>query len=178
MQNQEEECRINYSYSTSEIQFRLNASIEFENSDIDCCNEGLTDPEWLVIVPPDDIGNAVEVTSRRVFYPPGISITTNISDDFVANMATLTIVNASEPFEIKHLIHTNVDNRDGRQRFIIFHFNYTESEEYCIIIMTRLSFTFFLKLTVIRMFIIHLVMVYMTKITIAVEYYMKFLNLF
>ena len=142
-QNGPQDCRQNFIYSTSTTRFELNASIVFDNcGNLDnCCNEGLADPEWLVIVPPGQIGSGTEVTNLMVSYSPGINITIETSEDLVTSIATLNITNANVPFEIMHLIHTNVDGQDGEQRTIIFNFNYTESEKYCIIIMTCLSVT-------------------------------------
>ena len=122
-------CSQNFTYNTGD-HFILNATIEFINSGMDCCHEGVTNPVWIVNATPGDPG--VQVGNYRAFNPPGIYICNETSRDFTTNIARVTIINAKTTFQIMHLIQTDVDGKYHQQKSMIFNFYYAESEKWLV----------------------------------------------
>ena len=122
-------CSQNFTYNTGD-HFILNATIEFINSGMDCCHEGVTNPVWIVNATPGDPG--VQVRNYRAFNPPGIYICTETSHDFTTNIARVTIINAKTTFQIMHLIQTDVDGKHHQNKSMIFNFYYAESEKWLV----------------------------------------------
>ena len=129
-QNEPQNCSEDHIYdSTLNRKFTLNATIVFVNSGTDGCTESLLDPEWEVIVPPGNKDNSHIVRNNESVYPPGIGITITTNNGFRSNIAIVIIENATKPFQIMHLLHTDIDDGDSDQISVIFNFNYTESEK-------------------------------------------------
>ena len=122
-------CSQNFTYNTGD-HFILNATIEFINSGMDCCHEGVTNPVWIVNATPGDPG--VQVGNYQAFNPPGIYICTETSHDFTTNIARVTIINAKTTFQIMHLIQTDVDGKHHQNKSMIFNFYYAESEKWLV----------------------------------------------
>lgn len=118
------QCPVNYTYNFGSS-YTLNATLEFRGCGADCLKEDLVDPEW--ILNPDSGGTTI---MNNEVNPPGFNITTVSYQDSTINIAMVRITNANTTFQIKHLIHTNIDGEHGQQRSIIFNFNYTEGKIY------------------------------------------------
>ena len=131
-QSDPENCSENFIYdSTSKIVFTLNATIVFVNGGTDGFTENLLDSEWEVIVPPGNVSSSQIFISNgeHIVNPPGINININSTDDLRSNIVVVTIEDASEPFQIVHLLHTNTDDGDSGQISATFNFNYTKGEK-------------------------------------------------
>ena len=124
--NDSRDCSEVYYYdSESNRKFTLNATVVFVNSGTDGCTENLLDSEWSVIVPPGNINNSLILKNNGSVNTPGIRIIINTNDNFRSNIATVIIDSANEPFQIMHLLHTNIDDGDSDQISVTFNFNYT-----------------------------------------------------
>ena len=129
-QNEPQNCSEDHTYdATLNKEFTLNATIVFVNSGTDGCTENLLDSEWEVVVPPGDKDNSRIVRNNGTVNPPGINITITTNDGFRSNIAIVIIENATKPFQIVHLLHTDIDDGDSDQISVTFNFNYTESEK-------------------------------------------------
>ena len=131
-QNEPQNCSEDHTYdSTLNTEFTLNATIVFDNSGTDGCTENLLDSEWEVVVPPGNKDNSHIVRNNVTVAidPPGIRINITTTNGFRSNIAIVIIKNATKPFQIVHLLHTDIDDGDSDQISVTFNFNYTESEK-------------------------------------------------
>ena len=120
-------CFINHTYSPSDRQFILNATIIFINSGVECCNENLSISVWTVKPTPDTTVNSTEVSrnNSKTISPPGINIAVQTSNDLTSNIAMVNITNANTAFQIVHMIHRDVVGGNSLQLILTFNFNYT-----------------------------------------------------
>ena len=121
-------CSINHTYSPSDRQFILNATIIFINSGVECCNEDLTISVWTVKPNPGTTegSSIISRDNSKIIFPPGINITVRTSNDLTSNIAMVNIINATTMFQIVHTIHTVIDGTNARQLTLTFNFNYSE----------------------------------------------------
>ena len=130
--NDPRNCSENYIYdSTLNNDFILNATIVFVNSGTDGFTENLLDSEWEVLVPPGNVSSSQIFINNGEYMvnPLGIKIIINTTNNFSSNIATVIIESANEPFQIVHLLHTNIDDGDSGQISATFNFNYTKGEK-------------------------------------------------
>ena len=123
-------CSINHTYSSTERQFTLDATIIFINSGTECCDENLSSSVWTVKPNPGTAVGSHKISrnNSNSFPLPGINISVQTSNDLTSNIAIVNIINATTMFQIVHEIHTDVDGENGGQLALTFNFNYTKGE--------------------------------------------------
>ena len=123
-------CSINHTYSPTAKHFTLDATIVFMNSGTECCDENLSSSVWTVKPNPGTADGSHEISrnNSNSFFPPGIDISVQTSNDLTSNIAMVNITTATTMFQIVHEIHTDVDGENGGQLALTFNFNYTKGE--------------------------------------------------